>query len=126
MASDRLRTESSHDYIWENHRGILKKFPGYLRDGNYTNDFQGYTYKFPSLNASSIAMTPTELRVMIKIQVQSTTFQRLALFHPQLETRGKYSVVPVTSSNYLRYMAIKQMKYEELSGIILVSDAIRG
>ena len=78
------------------------------------------------MNASSIAMTPTELRVMIKIQVQSTTFQRLALFHPQLETRGKYSVVPVTSSNYLRYMAIKEMKYEELSGIILVSDAIRG
>jgi hypothetical protein len=51
---------------------------------------------------------------MIKIQVQSTMFQRLALFHPQVETRGNYPVVPIASSNYLRYLAITQMKYEEM------------
>jgi hypothetical protein len=50
MASDRLRTESSHDYIWKNHRGILKKFAGYLLDGKYTNHFQGYISKIPSFD----------------------------------------------------------------------------
>jgi hypothetical protein len=44
MASDRLRTESSHAYIWKNRGGILKKYAGYLLDGNYTKLFQEYTF----------------------------------------------------------------------------------
>jgi len=91
MASDRLRTESSYAYIWKNHRGILKKFAGYLLDGNYPNTFQGYASNILSFYRKFYCNdTPTELCVMIKIQVQSTAFQRLATFHPQLETRCHY------------------------------------
>ena len=114
MASDRLRTESSHDYIWKNHRGILKGFDGSQRGGKYTKHFQGYISKIPSFDRKFYCNdTPSELRVMIMIQLQSTVFQRLALFHPQIETRGKHSVVSITRSNYLRYMAIREMKNEK-------------
>jgi hypothetical protein len=60
MVSDRLRKESSHDYIWKDHRGILKKFAGYKLHGNYSKTFFNVTILKPlAFTTSSIAMTHT-------------------------------------------------------------------